>query len=263
MEIAGKLAVVSGASSGIGAATTRLLAGCGARVVLLARTLPALEDVAAQIRAAGGTAHVFPVDLADIAATQATAKQILSEVGAPDILVNNAGAGRWLSVEETTPYEAVQMMALPYFAAFTLCHGFVPAMVARGSGWIVNLTSPAALTPIPGATAYSAARGAMASLSTTLRAELRGTGVGVSLLIAGKVASPYFANNPGSEARIPKADRLNRILSEEEVAQAIALAVTGERRRLVLPPTMRVLAWMHSVMPGLVQAVVNATSWRR
>ena len=117
MKIQNSLALITGASGGIGAATARELAAAGAKVILLARTQSKLDAVADEIRTGGGVAHVYPCDLGDADAVNATAERIKAEVGVPDILINNAGAGRWLAVEETDPAEAVSMMSTPYFAS--------------------------------------------------------------------------------------------------------------------------------------------------
>ena len=150
MELQGRVVLITGASSGIGAATATAIARRGGQVLLLARTQPALETVAAEITAHGGIARVYPVDLTDLTMAAQVARLIQTEVGTPDILINNAGAGRWLFVEETAPAEAVQMMAVPYFAAFFMTHAFLPAMRQRRHGQIINVTSIASYTVWPG-----------------------------------------------------------------------------------------------------------------
>lgn len=132
MKIPGKIALVTGASSGIGAATARALASQGARVVLVARRAAELKQV---IDAIGSAAVSYPVDLTDAPAVATTASQIIGEVGHPDILVNNAGAGQWKFVHETTPDEAVAMMAAPYFAAFNTTHPCLLAWHAQAEQW--------------------------------------------------------------------------------------------------------------------------------
>src|SRR5262245_4478022 len=128
MKLNGKSAIITGASSGLGAALAKALARRGVKVLLLARTVDTLEAVAGEIKADGGTALVYPVDLTDPRAVEQTTSRILQEVGAPDILVNNAGAGRWLYLDETPLDEVAAMMAAPYFAAFYVTHGLLPAM---------------------------------------------------------------------------------------------------------------------------------------
>lgn len=257
MQIAGKTAVVSGASSGIGAASAQALANQGAHVILLARRQEALEALATEIQAKGGQASVYAVDLSDPTATEEVTQAILQEHGPPDILFNNAGLGRWLYVEETSIAEATQMMAVPYLAAFQLTRAFLPAMKARGSGHILNITSPAGVMAWEGATAYTAARFAMRGFSQALAAELADSGLAVTLLMPGKVSSEYFASNPGSEARLPGISKWYRELSPEEVAQALIVAIEKEQREVILPALMKWTLRLHQLLPRTVEWTVR------
>jgi short-subunit dehydrogenase len=265
MRIAGRVAVVTGASSGIGAATAEVLARSGAAAVaLLARGETGLAAAAARVTAAGAAAYCYPVDLADLAAAEAAADRIAAGLGAPEILVNNAGAGRWLSTEETTGAEAAAMMAVPYLGAFALTARLLPAMLDRRAGCIVNVTSPAAFCPWPGATAYSAARWAMRGFTEALRADLAGTGVHVALVAPGEVRSAYFDNNPGSYERLPRiAARLYRALTVDEVARMIVRAIERERRLVVAPALLRLTLGFHRFLPRPVEWVIRATGHRR
>jgi short-subunit dehydrogenase len=263
MNIDGTLALVTGASSGIGAASAKALAAAGARVALLARRREALDRVAAEITAAGGQAFCYPVDLADAGAVAATAKRITEEQGTPDIIVNNAGAGQWKFVDETTPEEAVQMMALPYFAAFNVTHAFLPAMLARDSGHLVFVSSVASRFVWPGATAYTAARWAVRGFSEALRADLDGTNIGVTLYESGVVASDYWEHNPESRERVPKMARLVRTVTPAEAGVAIVDGIRRNRRRVVIPFMMRLTCWQHAVFPWAVQWLMTKTGYRR
>ncbi len=156
-----KLVLVTGASSGIGKATAELFAKRGGRVLLLARDRERLDATAREIAQRGGRAAIYPVDLSQADAVRATAERIKAEEGVPDILVNNAGAGRWLSLVETSLEEARQMIELPYLAAFYVTRMFLPEMIARGSGQIACVTSPASYLVWPQACAYIAARHAL------------------------------------------------------------------------------------------------------
>ena len=263
MEIAGRLVLVTGASSGIGAATARLAAARGAHVLLLARGRAALEEVAEGIRSRGGQATPCPVDLADLAAVASTCAAIGRDIGTPDVIVNNAGAGRWLAVDETDPAEAVQMMAVPYFGAFAVTRAFLPAMLARRSGHVVNVTSPASYFSFAGAAAYDAARWAMRGFSGALRADLRGTGIGVTLLVAAKVSSTYWENNPGSEARVPGISALYPTLTPEEVGRAILRAVERRRAVVAVPFLFRLTLVLHRLWPWPVEWIVLRSGWKR
>jgi short-subunit dehydrogenase len=262
MQIDGRTVLITGASSGIGAATARAMARKGARVILLARTQNALESVAAEITASGGKAHAYPVDLADAQAVDQTAKAISAEVGTPDILINNAGAGRWLFVEETSPEEMVSMMAVPYFAAFYITRAFLPDMLKRNSGHIVIITSPASRIAWPGATAYSVARWAMRGFSEALRADLRGTKLRVTLFTSGKVSSAYFENNPGSEERIPGISGLVPTITPEQAAAAIVRGIEHNKREIVVPLMLKLFYLQHNVVPRFIEWLVGVTGWK-
>ena len=127
MRVEGANVLITGASSGIGAAIAREMAARGARVTLVARRLEALEKLELEIAAAGGTAKVEPADLSKVEDVEALAARVLDNGGPPDVLVNNAGAGRWLAVDETPAGEAAQMITLPYLAAFELTRALAPA----------------------------------------------------------------------------------------------------------------------------------------
>jgi uncharacterized protein len=259
MEINGKLVLVTGASSGIGAAIAKAMAKAGGRVVLLARRADALDQVAAEITATGGKTYTFPVDLADANAVETVTKQITKELGTPEIIINNAGAGRWLFVDETSPAEAVEMMAVPYFAAFYVTHAFLPAMLQRNSGHIVNISSVGSRFVWPGATAYLAARWAVRGFTEALRADLHDTGVGVTLCEAGIVKSSYWEHNPGSQEREPKLGKLVPPLAPEQVGQAIVKGVERNKRLIVIPFMMK----LTYLFPRVIQWLMTKTGYHR
>jgi NADP-dependent 3-hydroxy acid dehydrogenase YdfG len=256
MTLDGKIMVVTGASSGIGTATARAAGRERARLVLLARNQAKLEEVADEIRRSGGIAHPYAVDLTVAEAVAEVARKITAEVGTPDIIFNNAGVGKWLPVAETDPDEAVKMMASPYFAAFFVTRAFLPDMLKRNSGYIVNMTSAASRLVWPGATAYIAARWAMHGFTKGLRADLTGTGIRVMLASFAKVASSYWENNPGSEERLPKAQSMIRVLTPDEAAQAIIGGIKRDKNEVIAPsndsdPAVRTLLSVSDVGSAL------------
>ncbi len=262
MELKDKLFVITGASSGIGAATARAAAAQGARVILLARSLDKLKQIAASICSQGGSAFPIIVDLTDADAVQAMAEQVLARFGAPDILFNNAGAGRWLSTVETNPCQVVEMMAIPYFAAFYTTRAFLPPMLACGQGTIINMTSVASLQPWPGAAAYTAARWAMRGFSEALRADLYRTPLRVMLVILAKVQSEYWEHNPGSEPRVPGVQALIPVLSSEAAAGHILSGLRHDRRLVAAPFMLRLLLAFNTLSPGIARWLVCETGWR-
>jgi len=263
MKISGKTVLVTGASSGMGAGIAKAMAKAGGRVVLLARREDALRAVADEIARAGGEARVYPMDLANAAAVMEVARRITAEIGTPDIIINNAGAGQWRFVEETSPEEAVQMMAVPYFAAFYVTRAFMPDMLKRNSGHIVNISSVGSRFVWPGATAYLAARWAVRGFTEALRADLYRTGIRVTLYESGVVGSPYWEHNPGSLERVPKMGQLIPPLTPEQVGEAVVKGVEHNKRLIVIPFMMRLTYWQHAVVPWLVQWLMIVTGYRR
>jgi short-subunit dehydrogenase len=262
MASIGGTALVTGASSGIGAALARELAARGVAVTLVARSREPLERLAEELRAAGGRATVETADLSVVSQVEDLAARVLAEGGPPDLLVNNAGAGRWLAVDETPPGEAAQMMALPYFAAFELTRALVPAMVERGSGRVVCMTSVAAYLHVPGANGYAVARWAMRAFAGQLRADLHGTGVEVTLVAPAEVDSPYFAHNPGSKERVPRASvLLGGAKTPEETARDVVRAIERGAAEAIVPRRAAVL--VRTTPRPVLDWLVRRTGWRR
>jgi len=261
MKIQGKLVVITGASSGIGEATAKAVARKGGKVILLARNKTELERVAREIKAQGASASLFPVDLSDPTALSSAARAIMTDKGMPDIIINNAGAGRWLTVVETGEEEAQRMIAVPYIAAFELTRAFLPHMLERGSGQIVNVTSVASFLVWPGAAAYTAARWAMAGFTRSLQAELRGSGVSAMLAVFGRVSSTYWTHNPGSEERLPKIGRMIPTLTPEQTANFIIRGIERDAREIVRPVIFRVQFLLNSLFPGTT-ALLLRLGWR-
>lgn len=263
MKINGKTVLVTGASGGVGEAIGKAIAKAGGRVLLLARREDQLRRVADEIVRAGGEALVYPVDLANASSVMEVAQRIKAEAGTPDIIINNAESGKWRFIEETSPDEAVQMMTLPYFAAFYVTRAFMPEMLQRNSGHIVNVSSVGSRFVWPGATAYLAARWAMRGFAEALRADLYGTGIGVTLYESAVIKSPYWEHNPGSLERVPKMGRLIPELTPAQVGAAIVKGIEHNKRLIVIPFMMQITYWQHAVMPRLVQWLMTITGYQR
>ncbi len=252
MDIRGKKFLITGASSGIGAATARHAATKGASVILVARSENKLAELACEIRKAGGTACHYAADLSDLASVRDVAARIQDHEGSPDIIMNNAGAGQWKRIQDTSPEEASAMMAVPYVSAFAMTRAFVPALLEKKSGMIVNITSAAAYMVWPGASSYIAARWAMRGFNDALRAELRPHGITVMLVAFAKVTSDYWAHNPGSEDNIPMRQSMIPILAPEEVATHIVTGIERGKRCVIEPWQLRSLITLSKFFPGIV-----------
>ncbi len=244
------LAVITGASSGIGAATARALAGEGWHVVLIARTTARLEVVQQSIAAGGGTAIIEALDAADGQQVLAMADRIRLELGRPDLVVNSAGMGAWKFIEETPPEEALEMLSAPYLAAYNTSHAFMADMIEARTGTLIQVGSPASRLPWPGATAYTAVRWALRGLSEALNQDLVGTGVTSSHVVFGEVASSYFEHNQVNRDHLPRLGRLIPVITPEACAKVILSTVRRPRREVVYPFMLKVFYWLAAVTPG-------------
>ncbi len=250
--------LVTGASSGIGAAIAERFGREGDHVLLLARNAERLERTAQDVRAAGGTTTSYQVDLQDIPTTLGVAARIAEEVGTPDLLINNAGAGRWLPLVQTSTDEATSMIGVPYLAAFALTHAFVPSMIERGSGGIAFVTSPASYLSWPNASAYIASRRALAGFAEALQSELKPTGIFTTLVVLGTTETPYFENNAGTREKIPKSDpRLLPVLTTDQAANAVYEGLAQRRRFVVKPGFYRVLFVLNALFPKTVASQIR------
>jgi short-subunit dehydrogenase len=135
-------------------------------------------------------------------------------------------------------------------------------MLRRRAGHIVNINSPAAFGAWPRAAGYTAARYALYGYTAALRVDLHGTGVKVTSVVPGVVASEYFDRNPGVTERLPKIARLTRKVSPEEVASAVVHGLEHNRREVVLPGMLRVFLALNRLAPWLVERAVLRTGWR-
>jgi NADP-dependent 3-hydroxy acid dehydrogenase YdfG len=189
--LASRVAVVTGASAGIGAAVARALAADGARVVLAARRSDRLATVAGAIVAGGGTAEAVPTDLRDPGQVEALLDQTAARHGRVDALVNNAGVGHVRTVAEGRLEEWREVFDTNVLGTFVACRAALRHMLPAGRGDIVNVTSASAYGAWPYMAAYSASKAAVHTLSQALRAEVAGQGVRVMTIEIHNVASEF------------------------------------------------------------------------
>jgi len=190
-SLSGKAAIVTGASSGIGAATARRLAAAGARVLLVARRLDRLEELAAEI---GGGAIPFALDLGDAKTAQDLLDAANARLGKVDILVNNAGILRTSHVDAFDLAELEPLIAINYTAVVRTSVLFARHMKANGGGQIVNLSSIGASLTAAGTGVYGGLKAALERFTDVLRIELAGSGVRVGLIAPGTTSTEIFAD---------------------------------------------------------------------
>lgn len=221
-SLAGKTAVVTGASRGIGAAIATSLASAGARVALLARSESAIAALASKI---GNGAEAIICDVTDPKSVESAAAIVRERFGnAPDIIVNNAGMFQIKQIADIEPEEFLATLRTGVVAAFLLVRQFLPAMYERHSGDVVTIGSSADRTAFAGNGAYAAAKFGARALHEVLRAESRGTGVRTILLSPSSVDTSLWQDIKFLGSQTPP-DRTNMIQASS-VANAVLFAVT-------------------------------------
>jgi 2-hydroxycyclohexanecarboxyl-CoA dehydrogenase len=242
-----KIAVVTGAASGIGRATAQALAAQGARVVVADIAREAGEAAAAALREQGLAAHFLEVDLTDADSTARFAQQVQTEFGPVDILVNAAGWGQTKPFWEGTPELWDKLVALNFVGPMRLTKALLPAMLERGHGSIVNIASDAGRVGSLGETVYSGAKGGLISFTKSLARETARHGINVNCVCPGPTDTPLLAAVPEKHLdAFKKAIPMRRFARPEEIANAVAF-FAGDASRYI---TGQVL----SVSGGLTMA---------
>jgi NAD(P)-dependent dehydrogenase (short-subunit alcohol dehydrogenase family) len=235
--LSGRIALVSGAGNGLGRAISLALAAAGSRVLLCGRNEATLTGTAELAKRSGGSCRVALVDVADPESVRSLATGLADED--VSILVNNAGvAGPVKPLVEIEPDEWDAVFATNVRGMYLMCRAFLPSMVARGDGDVINLASVSGKRPLAMRTPYCASKMAVIGLTTTLGAEVGPSGIRVNSLSPGPVRGPRMRRNFRLEAErlgITEADAerafaarstLGRLVEEDEVGQAVLAMLT-------------------------------------
>jgi short-subunit dehydrogenase len=260
-DVRGRTALVTGASGGIGGATARALARAGMNVAVTGRRLSVLESLVAQLRAAGVRAESLSADLTDPAGAEAVIERAEQTMGAVDVLVNNAGVEYASAFDRAPREELLETVAVNLTAPLLMTRKVLPAMLSRGSGHVVFISSLAGKAGTPYEAAYSATKAALVGLTQSLRFEYRTAPVGFS------VVCPGFAAGEGMYQRmVEQGIRSNRLLGEtstEKVGAAVLAAIERDLPEVLESGTpIRPLLAFAELAPGLadrVQALSGAT----
>jgi short-subunit dehydrogenase len=220
---AGQRVLITGASSGLGAALARQLAADGARVGLIARRPDRLAEVLADCRRTSPESEMWVADLADTSAIGELALQVWDALGGIDVLVNNAAIPKRRPVAELKPDEVENVMRVNFFAPMRLSLALLPRMLARGSGMIVNVSSVGGRLGIIHETAYCASKFALCGWSEAMAVDLHGTGVSVKLIEPGPVETEIW-DQPGNEEPLYQGPKV----SPDEVAAGIIAALGSD-----------------------------------
>jgi short-subunit dehydrogenase len=227
--VADKLVLITGSSSGIGRASAQRIAGAGGRVILVARTRETLDEVVAEITAAGGSAASYPCDLTDLEAIDRLVAAVSADHGVPDVLINNAGRSIRRSVarsyERFHDYE--RTMALNYFGAVRLTLGVLPGMRARRSGHIINISTMGLQTNTPRFSAYLASKAALDAFARSIAPEIVLDRIDITTVYMPLVRTPMIAPTKHYE-RLPA-------LSPDGAAELVCEAIRKRPKRISTP----------------------------
>ncbi len=259
-DLKGRVAVITGASSGIGRATAERLAAEGARVMLGARRADRLEAVADGIRRMGGAARATPTDVTQPEQVDRLITEALDAFGRVDILVNNAGVGYFGPVESTSLDEARRLFDINVMGTLCGIRAVVPVMRRQRSGHIINVSSIVGKRATPGNGFYSATKFAQVAISESLRLELQEANIRVSIVCPVSTTTEFF---DVASARSPmRFAPAGPIYSPEQVAACIVRCVYRPRVEVMVHRLARVLIVLNAVAPRLVDRILGAY-WKR
>jgi short-subunit dehydrogenase len=228
----GHAVLVTGASTGIGAASARALAAEGARLALAARRLHLLDAVAADCREAGSPeTTVHAVDLSDVDAAERLALEVDDAFGGLTGVVNNAGIPKRLNVQKLTYSDVEQVMTVNYLSPVRIMLALIPRMVTRGGGTIVNIGSVAGRIGSPQEAAYSGSKFGVTGFSEAAHVDLAGTGVVIRMVQPGPIDTPIWGEIEGNDPPIYDGP----MYPPEDVAAAVVAAFTGDTFEYFVP----------------------------
>ena len=213
-NLEGKVAIVTGASKGIGKAIACALADAGAKIVLAARTPQTVEAVAAELRETGANATAVPTDVTDVDAVQNLVQRTLETYRNLDILVNNAGSGRFGTVADFDPLDWDNVINSNLKGVYLCAKYALPHLLAQGEGQIINVLSIAAKVAFPASSAYCAAKAGALALTKVLAAEVRDQNIRITAVLPGSVETPFWDD-------IPQHPDFEKMLKPEHVANAV------------------------------------------
>ncbi|TFE27879.1 SDR family NAD(P)-dependent oxidoreductase [Cohnella luojiensis] len=250
VSLSGKVVLITGASSGIGAVAAKLLAEKGAIPVLTARSREKMLELSAFIP---GEHAVYRMDVTSEEQVNEVVSQVLEKYGKIDVLLNNAGFGEFIPFTHAPLASFQEMMDVNYMGTVRCAQAVLPSMLRAGQGHIVNVASMAGKMATAKSTGYSATKHAVLGMTNALRRELRGTGVRVSAVNPGPIDTPFF------DRADPDGNYVRNIrwfmLSPDKVARAIVSVIERRKPELDLPWTASVGVRIMQLFPRISEAL--------
>ena len=254
--------IVTGASSGIGAATARLFGSQGYRVVLAARRLDRLKELEGEIEFLGGEAISVETDVSAFKSLAALVDKTIKQYGQIDVLFNNAGFGRTKWLEEMDPEKDIAgQIEVNLTGLIQLTREVIPHMIQSRRGHVINMASLAGHVATPTYTVYAATKFAVRGFSDALRRELGVWGIDVSVIYPGGVATE-FGSHTGAQRKTGITTPAFLRLTPEDVAKAVYAVARRPRRGRILPGLSRLGVWFDYIFPGINDWLIERTFTR-
>jgi short-subunit dehydrogenase len=256
MDLRNAVVLITGASSGIGAATARRCAAAGATVILVARSSDGIGQIQQQIAARGGRAIALPADVSTDESVHQLASEVSAQAGQVDVLINCAGFGVFDSFAHASFADLDAMMQTNLYGTVRCIKAFLPQMRARQRGQIINLASVAGLLATPNLSFYSATKFALVGMSRALQLELSGSGVHCALVCPHIVRTPFFAR--ADIAKVNKIAYFAPWLDADDVACAIVRTIKwNSNGEIVVPAVARPLLFLANLLPGVARIMMR------
>jgi NAD(P)-dependent dehydrogenase (short-subunit alcohol dehydrogenase family) len=245
MDYAERVAIVTGASSGIGRQTALDFAGRGCRIVISARRGELLRETAAACEAAGAQVEAMTGDLAERAFAESMVERALARFGRVDVLVNNAGIPKHKQFYDVTPEDVEDTMGVNFMAPAYLTLACLPAMLRQGEGYVVNISSAAGRMPPPRESVYAASKYALTGFSEGLALDLAGSGIHVGVIHVGPIDTEIWGKTETETAY--KGKRYPPSL----ISNAVFTCIEQRRHEMTVPRSLTLPYWIKVLLPGL------------